>query len=164
MDLSKAVQLAIVFSGVFLWIGMLTGVWKYWQIRRSELSRAHYYVDIAHRSSLLYAAATLILAVLSYFTILNEDIALWCVLANILFFSFSILVYIIHGFLQDTTNQFKQPHRLGHFSLPAWLMTFMMFFKQKTAYEIVQGLVGSEMCIRDSMRTCNEKDLRTLPV
>ncbi|MDB0197932.1 hypothetical protein CTY68_12160, partial [Acinetobacter baumannii] len=35
MDLSKAVQLAIVFSGVFLWIGMLTGVWKYWQIRRS---------------------------------------------------------------------------------------------------------------------------------
>ena len=38
MDLSKAVQLAIVFSGVFLWIGMLTGVWKYWQIRRSELS------------------------------------------------------------------------------------------------------------------------------
>lgn len=47
MDLSKAVQLAIVFSGVFLWIGMLTGVWKYWQIRRSELSRAHYYVDIA---------------------------------------------------------------------------------------------------------------------
>lgn len=50
-----------------------------------RLSRAHYYVDIAHRSSLLYAAATLILAVLSYFTILNEDIALWCVLANILF-------------------------------------------------------------------------------
>ena len=42
MDLSKAVQLAIVFSGVFLWIGMLTGVWKYSQIRRSELSRAHY--------------------------------------------------------------------------------------------------------------------------
>ena len=50
-----------------------------------RIKRAHYYVDIAHRSSLLYAAATLILAVLSYFTILNEDIALWCVLANILF-------------------------------------------------------------------------------
>lgn len=50
-----------------------------------ELSRAHYYVDITHRSSLLYAAATLILAVLSYFTVLNEDIAVWCVLANILF-------------------------------------------------------------------------------
>lgn len=78
------------------------------------------------RSSLLYAAATLTLAALSYFTVLSEDIALWCVLANILFFSFSILVYIIHGFLQDTSNQFKQPHRLGHLSLPTWLMTLMM--------------------------------------
>ena len=26
------------------------------------------------------------------------------------------------------------------------------FFKQKTAYEIGSGLVGSEMCIRDSSR------------
>ena len=30
------------------------------------------------------------------------------------------------------------------------LVTFF-FFKQKTAYEIGSGLVGSEMCIRDSM-------------
>ena len=27
------------------------------------------------------------------------------------------------------------------------------FFKQKTAYEIERGLVGSEMCIRDSQYT-----------
>ncbi|EEY78417.1 hypothetical protein HMPREF0012_01286 [Acinetobacter calcoaceticus RUH2202] len=126
MDLPKAVQLAIVFSGIFLWIGMLTGVWKYWQIRRSELSRAHYYVDIAHRSSLLYAAASLILAVLSYFTVLTENITLWSVLANLLFFSFSILVYIVHGYLKDTTNQFKRPHRLGRLNLPSWLMSLMM--------------------------------------
>ena len=26
----------------------------------------------------------------------------------------------------------------------------IVFFKQKTAYEILSGLVGSEMCIRDS--------------
>jgi len=25
----------------------------------------------------------------------------------------------------------------------------VLFFKQKTAYEILSGLVGSEMCIRD---------------
>ncbi len=28
-------------------------------------------------------------------------------------------------------------------------MVFVFFFKQKTAYEILIGLVGSEMCIRD---------------
>ena len=30
--------------------------------------------------------------------------------------------------------------------------TCVFFFKQKTAYEMLRSLVGSEMCIRDSMR------------
>ena len=30
---------------------------------------------------------------------------------------------------------------------------FFFFFKQKTAYEIMPSLVGSEMCIRDSFKT-----------
>src|SRR5450756_1971565 len=30
---------------------------------------------------------------------------------------------------------------------------FFFFFKQKTAYEIMPSLVGSEMCIRDRLRT-----------
>ena len=29
-------------------------------------------------------------------------------------------------------------------------MVFVFFFKQKTAYEVLRSLVGSEMCIRDS--------------
>ena len=29
--------------------------------------------------------------------------------------------------------------------------SLMLLFKQKTAYEIEDGLVGSEMCIRDSV-------------
>ncbi|WP_436872232.1 hypothetical protein [Acinetobacter haemolyticus] len=125
-ELKDATQIAIVFSGMFLWIGMLTGVWKYYQIRQTEQARAHYYVDIAHRSSLLYAAASLILAVLSHFTILAESVVLFCVLANLFFFAMSILTYIIHGLLKDTTNQFKRPHQLGRLTLPTWSMTIMM--------------------------------------
>mgnify|MGYP006897788693 FL=1 len=68
IELNLAVKLAILFSGIFLWVGMLTGVWKYLQIRNSAQSRAHYYVDIAHRSSLLYAPAAIILAVLAYYS------------------------------------------------------------------------------------------------
>ncbi|KXZ70803.1 hypothetical protein [Acinetobacter venetianus] len=124
--LTTATELAIVFSGIFLWVGMITGVWKYYQIRRSDLARAHYYVDIAHRSSLLYAAASLILAALSYFTILSNELSLFCVIANLFFFSMSILIYIVHGCLKDTTNQFKQPHQLGKWTLPSWCMTIMM--------------------------------------
>lgn len=125
-ELKNATQIAIVFSGLFLWIGMLTGVWKYYQIRQTEQARAHYYVDIAHRSSLLYAAASLILAVLSHFTILAESVVLFCVLANLFFFAMSILTYIIHGLLKDTNNQFKRPHQLGRLTLPTWSMTTMM--------------------------------------
>lgn len=124
--LSLATQWAIVFSGIFLWVGMLTGVWKYYQIRHSEHARAHYYVDIAHRSSLLYAAASLILAVLGYFTVLSNHLVFLCVLANLFFFAFSILAYILHGLLKDTSNQFKQPHQLGNYVIPSWCMSLMM--------------------------------------
>ena len=126
IELNLAVKLAILFSGIFLWIGMLTGVWKYLQIRNSAQSRAHYYVDIAHRSSLLYAPAALILAVLAYYSQFSETINLICVILNLAFFSFSIGAYILHGVLKDTTNQFKKPHQLGKVQLPGILMTFAM--------------------------------------
>jgi hypothetical protein len=121
-----ATKLGILFSGIFLWVGMLTGVWKYLQIRKSAQSRAHYYVDIAHRSSLLYAPATLILAVMAEISALNDQINLLAISVNIGFFSFSILSYILHGFLQDTTNQFRAPHQIGRFHLSKILMTLAM--------------------------------------
>lgn len=130
MDIAQfdaAVRWAIVFSGIFLWVGMLTGVWKYWQIRSSEQARAHYYVDIAHRSSLLYAPASLILAVLAYFSVFSSSVNLLCVVLNLAFFSFSILSYILHGWLKDTSNQFKTPHQLGkRMTLPNWMMSVAM--------------------------------------
>lgn len=125
-QLQYSVKLAIIFSGIYLWVGMLTGVWKYYQISRSELARAHYYVDIAHRSSLLYAPATLILAVLAYFSAWSEWLNLTFVVINLIFFSFSILSYILHGWLKDTSNQFKQPHQMGKWQLPKWMLRTAM--------------------------------------
>ena len=123
---SVAVKLAIIFSGLFLWVGMFTGVWKYWQIRKSLQARAHYYVDIAHRSSLLYAPASLILAVMAAFSVWSALWNLVFVFLNLFFFSASILSYVLHGFLQDTNNQFKEPHRLGKRILPKSVMIFSM--------------------------------------
>ena len=125
-NLTQAVAWAVLFSGIFLWVGMLTGIWKYYQIRQSPQARAHYYVDIAHRSSLLYAPASLIIAVLAYFSVWNELLNLILVLINLFFFSFSILSYILHGWLKDTTNQFKQPHQVGRWHLPKWMLSSAM--------------------------------------
>eukprot|EP00658_Telonema_sp_P-2_P075144 TRINITY_DN6456_c0_g1_i1.p1 TRINITY_DN6456_c0_g1~~TRINITY_DN6456_c0_g1_i1.p1 ORF type:complete len:148 (-),score=19.02 TRINITY_DN6456_c0_g1_i1:380-823(-) len=36
-----------------------------------------------------------------------------------------------------------------------FLLFFFFFFKQKTAYEMLRSLVGSEMCIRDSSNETN---------
>ena len=121
-NLTQDVAWAVLFSGIFLWVGMLTGVWKYYQIRHSAQARAHYYVDIAHRSSLLYASASLIIAVLAYFSVWTEQLNLIFVLINLFFFSFTILSYILHGWLKDTTNQFKQPHQVGCWPLPKWML------------------------------------------
>lgn len=126
ITLNLSVKLALIFSGVYLWVGMLSGVWKYVQISRSELARAHYYVDIAHRSSLLYAPASLILAVMAYCSSFQEIINLLCVIVNLVFFSFSIASYVLHGWLKDTTNQFKQPHQLGAVHLPKILLRLAM--------------------------------------
>ncbi len=126
MSLTLAVKLALLFSGIFLFVGMLTGVWKYVQISQSELARAHYYVDIAHRSSLLYAPATLILAVMAYFSIWSEKVNLFFIITNLIFFSFSIASYVLHGWLKDTSNQFKQPHQLGKIQLPKIILRIAM--------------------------------------
>ncbi|WP_296284947.1 hypothetical protein [uncultured Acinetobacter sp.] len=121
-----SVKLALLFSGIYLWVGMLTGVWKYYQISRSDLARAHYYVDIAHRSSLLYAPATLILAVMAYCSVWAESVNFSFVAINLIFFTFSIVSYVVHGFLKDTSNQFKEPHQLGKMQLPKILMRMAM--------------------------------------
>lgn len=127
-NLTQAVAWAVLFSGIFLWVGMLTGVWKYYQIRHSAQARAHYYVDIAHRSSLLYAPASLIIAILAYFSVWSDGLNFTFVLINLFFFSFSILSYVLHGWLKDTTNQFKQPHQMGRWHLPKWMLSSAMIF------------------------------------
>ncbi|HAD44355.1 MAG TPA: hypothetical protein DEB61_11690, partial [Alcanivorax sp.] len=56
-----ASTVALWSCGLFFLTGLLTGVWKYIQIRGSDKARAHYYVDVAHRASLMYAFACLVL-------------------------------------------------------------------------------------------------------
>lgn len=126
MEFAWSVKIGVLFSAIYLWVGMLTGVWKYLQIRRSPQARAHYYVDIAHRSSLLYAPAALILAVMAYFSAWQESLNIACVIINLVFFSASILAYIIHGMLKDTQNQFKEPHQLGVWQIDKRIMLFLM--------------------------------------
>lgn len=127
MMLDPAGKLAIAAAGLFFLTGLLTGVWKYLQVRASPRARAHPYVDVAHRSSLMYSFAALLLAVFAGISRLPEMLEFWAAAAPLLFFALAIASYVLHGVLADTTNQLRVPHALGRRTLPAPLMTAFMW-------------------------------------
>lgn len=127
INLSPAVALAVLAAGFFLLVGLLTGIWKYLAIMQSDKARAPYYVDIAHRASLMYASAALILAALAYFSVWSTAVNFWAVLANVIYFALAIGTYVIHGVLKDTDNQLRRPHKLGSASLPSVLIQLFMW-------------------------------------
>lgn len=113
--------------GFFFLTGLITGVWKYYHIHSSKEALAPVYVDIAHRTSLMYSFATLVIAKFVELSPYSEMVTFWSAAAPIVFFALAISTYVIHGILKDTNNQMKKPHKLGTFTLPNWvIITFMV--------------------------------------
>ena len=125
MDTAEAI--AIIVAGVFFLSGLLTGVWKYLQIKSSENATAHPYVDIAHRASLLYSFAALLLARFCEISQLSPTVEIWAVSLPLLYFASAILMYVMHGALRDTDNQLKPPFRMGQTALPGAFISGYMW-------------------------------------
>ena len=122
-----AVALALLASGVFFLTGLLTGVWKYACIARSADATAPVYVDICHRSSLLYSFAALLLAVFAAHSAWSALVDLIATALPLAYFAMAIGTYAIHGWLRDTDNQLRSPHKLGKMTLPgAMIHGFMI--------------------------------------
>lgn len=122
-----AYELALAWSGLFLLAGLLTGTWKYRCIAASEDATAPIYVDIAHRASLMYAFATVVLALLAERSVWTEGWNLLGIWLSVLYFAAAIGGYILHGLLRDTDNQLRKPHRIGSAILPPLLMSGFMW-------------------------------------
>ena len=119
--------LAILSAGVFFLVGLLTGVWKYLQIRGSEVAQAHPYVDVAHRSSLMYSFAAILLAVFIEISQLPPRVEFWAAFFPLLYFAFAITTYVVHGILKDTDNQLRAPFKLGKRTISSTLMSIQMW-------------------------------------
>lgn len=109
-SLGTAGVLSYLAAGSYFLTGLCTGAWKYWQIENSPNYEAHPYVDIAHRSALLYAFAAILLAEFTQVSALSPGIETLCVSLLLFYFTVSIASYIVHGAKRDTDNQFKPPH------------------------------------------------------
>lgn len=124
MSLAEKICLSAAF--LFFMTGLLTGIWKYRDMARSEDASSPIYVDIAHRSSLLYSFAALLLAAFSGYSVLAAWINVVAAVSALAFFAFAIGTYVLHGLLQDTDNQLRRPHRLGNRLLPPWMTGLFM--------------------------------------
>lgn len=125
--MQAAETLAILSAGSFFLVGLLTGVWKYQQIHTRESAEAHPYVSIAHRTALLYAFACLLLAKFAQLSVLSDTVNTIAVAVQVAFFAAAVLSYVLHGWLADTDNQLRKPHRLGKGTLPGGLMAVFMW-------------------------------------
>lgn len=124
--LNLPVMVCIAASGGLLMTGLLTGLWKFFQMWRSREGLAHPYVDIAHRASLMYSFAALVLAALSALSAWSVTVNLYAVLLPLAYFYAAVVSYIIQGALNGPDNQLRQPHRIGSFAMPrAALGAFM---------------------------------------
>jgi hypothetical protein len=103
---TKAVLLA---AGLMFLLALLLGVWKYRQITVSPEARAHPYVDIAHRTALLYSFALLLVAAFVELSGWGTAVNLVAAGAMAFYFFAAVVGYALHGWRRDTDNQFRDP-------------------------------------------------------
>lgn len=109
MTLGLDTRLTLLAAGLIFLLALLLGVWKYRQMATSPDHLAHPYVDIAHRSALMYSFATLLVS--GFVELSDWPTAVNATCAGILVFFFVAAIgsYIAHGARRDTTNQFERP-------------------------------------------------------
>lgn len=107
----------LLAAGLIFQLALGLGVWKYRQMVTRPERLAHPYVDIAHRAALLYSFATLLTAVFVELSAWPTWVNLTTAMVMVFYFLAAIVSYIVHGALQDTTNQFEQPSTGLHVSM-----------------------------------------------
>eukprot|EP01064_Diplonema_japonicum_P023111 TRINITY_DN3355_c1_g4_i1.p1 TRINITY_DN3355_c1_g4~~TRINITY_DN3355_c1_g4_i1.p1 ORF type:complete len:153 (+),score=33.22 TRINITY_DN3355_c1_g4_i1:62-520(+) len=126
IKLAKATKLCVKGSIVFFMTGLLSGVWKYRQMMSSSAGRANHYVDVAHRSSLMYANASVLLAMCSQLSVYPSSVNEKAAKATLTFFGLAIGSYLLHGLQNDTNNQIRQSKNKEPGAVPVWLLEAFM--------------------------------------
>lgn len=142
LELGLDTRLTLLAAGLIFLLALGLGVWKYRQMSTSENHVAHPYVDIAHRASLLYSFAAVLIAAFVELSSWPTWVNLTASGVVILFFVAAIVSYIVHGALQDTTNQFEHPTAMLHVGMVALIVGEMGGFAVLLAGFIDGQLLG----------------------
>ncbi len=123
---TTASLVALYAAALFFMTGLLTGAWKYVAMTRSESYRAPFYVDVAHRASLLYAFAAMLVAVFAFYSSQSSipiALTLASTIAPLLFFGLSIALYVVLGLKNETNNQLRDDQSPA---VTRWFMRALM--------------------------------------
>ncbi len=101
-------KISVLFAGLYLLVGMLTGVWKYAAIMKSENHKSSMYIDIAHRNALLFSFACLVIAKLMEFSPFSPVMQMIITLIPLFYFSLTTINQIKEGFAGRTETIFKE--------------------------------------------------------
>ncbi|MEV7345907.1 hypothetical protein [Streptomyces sp. NPDC093544] len=103
----------LFFAGlIFVW-ALILGVWKWQQMVTTANGAAHPYVDIAHRSALLYSFATGLIAAFVQLSGWPSAVNGTAAGAIILLFIVTITNYVRLGWQGETDNQMRNaPHSM----------------------------------------------------
>ncbi|MBQ0732533.1 MAG: hypothetical protein KBT75_17660 [Oleispira antarctica] len=127
MVLPLSVKISLTSAFAFFMLALITGVWKYSLMTQSDKGQSRYYVDIAHRSSFLYAYAALLLGVFAYLSQFPEWLNTLAVVGSVFFYMAAVLGYVYQGILNKTNNQIRSSIRKEPSSTPMWLTHLFTF-------------------------------------
>ena len=103
-----AVKMSLASSGLFLLAGMLLGVVKYQKMMTSQTHQAPVYIDFAHRASLLYSFAALVIAELLRYSPYSGTAQVWMAGMPLFFFAATVARYIQLGIENKVDNQYRE--------------------------------------------------------
>jgi hypothetical protein len=101
----------LFFAGIIFLGALLLGVLKWQRMANSPNGLAHPYIDIAHRSALLYSFATGLVAAFVEFSRWPQAVNLSAAGAMIFLFMVTITNYLRLGLQGQTDNQMRNPPR-----------------------------------------------------
>lgn len=134
-----AIKITLLFSGIYLLVGMLTGILKYQGMMKSEKHEAPVYIDIAHRASLLYSFAALVMAKLLEFNPFPLWLQLTSTIIPLIYFTLAIASYIKLGLQNVETTQFSERN-----FITTWFMYSLIVGEIGGVFILVIGFVYTQ--------------------
>jgi hypothetical protein len=137
-----AIQITLAAAGIFLFVGLIGGVMKYHGIMTSENHRAPVYIDVAHRASLMYSFAALVMAELLKYS--PYSVAVQCVITAVplFFFATAVAQYFKLGIENKVRNQFKQRN-----FVTTWGMLLLIVGEVGGVGAIVWGFIDTQFLL-----------------